>query len=109
MPEKAITDTTVADSDITGTDPEPDTSSTADHDSDSGCESGLWDHFNFPELTPEEDAQLTIALQGGTPQSTTSIETSSTIGHHEATDYSSRMRSGVLGPTVQFSPETRVH
>ena len=34
------------------------------HESDS--ESELWDHFNFPHLTPEEDVQLTIALQGGT-------------------------------------------
>ena len=62
----------------------------------------MWEQFNFPELTPEEDAQLTIALQGSTPQPTTSIETSTTVGHHEATNNSSRMRSGVQGPAAQL-------
>lgn len=95
----------VADSDSasTGTDSESD--GTADYDSDS--ESELWKHYDFPQLTPEEDTQLTIALQGGTPLSTTSTESSSTIEHHEATDHSSRMRSGFQGPNVQISSESR--
>ena len=32
--------------------------SVTDHDS----ETDLWDGFDFPQLTTEEDAQLTIAL-----------------------------------------------
>ena len=62
-PKEVLTDadadnTTDADSSIITAD------SMTGHESDS--ESELWDCFNFPHLTPEEDAQLTIALQGGT-------------------------------------------
>ena len=53
-----VDSTTDADSSIITAD------SVTGHESDS--ESELWDCFNFPHLTLEEDAQLTIALQGGT-------------------------------------------
>jgi hypothetical protein len=43
--------------------------------------------------------QLTMALQGSTPQPTTSMETSTTMNHP-------RMRSGVQDPTVQEPSET---
>lgn len=64
----------------------------ADHtDTDEDEDSELWEHFCFPELTPEEDAQLTIALQGGgTPQQTTSnVETSTSVGD---TDSAAKLR-----------------
>jgi len=94
-------DTTTADSD--STDSEADC--TADYDADS--ESELWEPFDFPQLTPQEDAQLTIALQGGcTPRPTTSVKTSTTMGHHEATDNSSRICFGVQGRTAQGPSET---
>jgi len=51
--------------------------STTDHNSDSDLD--LWEGFNFPQLTAEEDAQLTIALQGGISQPTTSFETSTSM------------------------------
>ena len=50
----------------------------ADKDEDSE----LWECFPFSELIPEEDAQLTITLQGGTTQQTTPIiKNSTTVGH----------------------------
>jgi hypothetical protein len=83
------------------------TDSTTDHTSDS--ESDLWERFDFPQLTAEDDAQLTIALQGNTSQTTTAIETTSTATPHEATadcdDYS-YIRSGVQGPTNQGASES---
>lgn len=92
--------TLLTDSPEAGTDSEAD--STADDDD---SDSELWGNFNFPQLTPEEDTQLAIVLQGGTPQPA-SIETSTAVVHHEDTEESSRMRSGVLSPpTVQGSSE----
>jgi hypothetical protein len=81
-------------------------SSGTDHQSDS--ESELWEQFDFPQLTAEEDALLTIALQGNAsqPTRTTSNETSTTTSHHEATvDYSS-ISSGVQAPTDQRAFES---
>lgn len=73
--------------------------STTDHNYDS--ESDLWEGFDFPQLTAEEDAQLTIALQGDTSQPTTSIEASTTMSPQEAMMDSFNMRSGVQVPTDQ--------
>jgi hypothetical protein len=68
----------------------------------------LWDQFDFPQLTAEEDAQLTIALQGNASQPTISIGTS-TASHHEleatAADYF-HIRSGVQGPANQGASES---
>ena len=61
----------------------------------------MWEGFDFPQLTAEEDAQLTIALQGDTSQPTTSIETSTTMSPQEAMTDSFNMRSGVQVPTDQ--------
>lgn len=97
--ENVLTDS--PEGDTTGTDSEAD--STADGDSDS--ESELWRQFDFPQLTSEEDAQLTIALQGGTPQLASSIETSTAMVHHGVMEDSSHICSGVLSPTVRGSSE----
>ena len=55
----------------------------ADHtEADEDKDSELWERFPFPELTPEEDVQLTITLQSGTTQQTTPIiKNSTTVGH----------------------------
>ena len=79
---------------------------TAGNDSYSSVsDTELWKNFNFPELTPEEDAQLTIALQGGTPQPASSIETSTAIVRHESTEDSSHMHSGVVSLRDEDSSE----
>jgi hypothetical protein len=69
---------------------------TTDHDS--GSESDLWERFDFPQLTEEEDVQLTIALQGDTSHPTTS---STYMSPHEAmpTMDFSYMCSGVQDTT----------
>ena len=79
---------------------------TTDHQSDS--ESELWEQFDFPQLTAEEDALLTIALQGNAsqPTRTTSNETSTTMSHHEATVDYSPISSGVQAPTDQRAFES---
>ena len=84
-----------------------DSDSMTNSDSISDSESEMWDQFNFPQLSQQEDKQLTIALQGGTPQPTTTIETSSTMpaGHQEATYVSSHIRSRVQGQTIQGSDD----
>ena len=55
----------------------------ADHtEADEDEDSELWECFPFPELTPEQDAQLTIPLQGDTTQQMTPIiKNSTTVGH----------------------------
>jgi hypothetical protein len=82
--------------DSTTTDSELEVHSTTDHNSES--ESDLWEGFDFPQLTAEEDAQLTLALQGETSRPTTS---STAMSPHEATADYSYMHSGVQGPTDQ--------
>lgn len=70
---------------------------------DEDSDSELWGGFYFPKLSPEEDVQLTIALQGGTPepqQTTSIIETKSASAI--VADDSSRMRSGIQGPGTKF-------
>ena len=80
-----------------------DSDSMTNSDSISDSESDMWDQFNFPQLTQEEDKQLTIALQGGTLQLTITIKTSTTMpaGHQEATHISSHICSRVQGQTIQ--------
>lgn len=80
-----------------------DADSTAD-DSHSESDSELWGNFKFLRLTPEEGAQLTISLQGGTSQPASSIKTSTAVVHIEGREDSSRRHSGV-SPTVQGSSE----
>ena len=50
--------------------------------------------------------QLTIALQGGITQPTTSTETRMTMNHNEATTTYPHMRFGVQDPAVQEHLET---
>ena len=93
----------ITEADSTGTSIDLGADDTTDHDSSS--ESELWEHFDFPQLTADEDAQLTIALQGGTPQPTTPIEPTATPTHHEAIDNYSQMRFGAQGPQGQGSSD----
>ena len=75
--------------------------SVTDHDS----ETDLWDGFDFPQLTAEEDAQLTIALQGD-PLQPNSIETSTAAtSPHEATVDNSYTHSGDQAPTDRDASE----
>ena len=70
-------------------------------------ESEMWEQFDFPQLTTEEDAQLTIALQGtNTSELTTSIETITLMAPQEAMVDHSHVRSGVQGPTDQGATES---
>lgn len=66
----------------------------------------MWEQFEFPQLTADEDMQLTIALQGGITQPTTSTETRTTMNHNEATTTYPHMRFGVQDPAVQERLET---
>ena len=78
----------------------------ADEDEDSE----MWGHFQFPELTPEEDAQLTITLQGGTPQQTTSIIKNNTtaMDHTDSAAKLCRIRAMLadIGDAGKFSAST---
>ena len=70
-------------------------------------ESEMWEQFDFPQLTTEEDAQLTIALQGtNTSEPTTSIETITLMAPQEAMVDHSHVCSGVQGPTDQGATES---
>jgi len=89
----------------TTTDADSDADHTSDHSDDSNSESELWSQFDFPQLTPEEDIQLTNALQGSSSQLTTSLETSTILSHNEAMANHSHMHSGVQGSSVHGSSD----
>jgi hypothetical protein len=92
-----LTEDSTTETNSTSRDSELEVHITTGHNSDS--ESDLWDGFDFPQLTAEEDAQLTIALQGDTSGPTTSIETSTAMIPQEVMVDYSYIRSRVQGPT----------
>ena len=97
---RELTDSTgdsATETDSISTESELEDDSTTDHNSDSG--SDLWEGFDFPQLTAEEDAELTLALQGNTSHSTIfdTGASSTATSPQEATVENSYMRSGLQG------------